>query len=614
MAAVTAHRNRRAGAIIPAFMSRSIRRQLSIATLATVMGSVGVWTLSVHAQTMPSGQAQIEAAPGTFFFGLTPQFAVSPDGETVTFVAHAKGQPPSLWVRAIASADAPRPLAGTEQASYPFWSHDGRSIGFFASGKLKTIPARGGTVVTVCDAPTGRGGTWNDRDVIVFASGLSDPLRKVGATGGTPEPASVIDTSLENSHRWPQFLPDGQHLLFWAGGGKAPSQLKIAAIDTPASVGVGPSESNGAYGGGRVFFKRGNALVARSIDPKTFAPTGEPVQVAEPISADAGSFFASFAVSPNGTLLLTRGMARPSLLTWLDRKGASPGTVGEPGQYTNVTMSPDGKRLAVSLTAGSPANRDIWIVDLPGGAMTRLTTDPGVDATPVWSPGSDEVIFSSTRSGIYQMYRRAAGGSGADALLVKHDRASIATDWSRDGTRVLYTRTAASSTGLDVWVHFIGGASFPLIETKGTDDGAAFSPDGRWAAYQSNESGRDEIYVQLAPTSAPRAPAIAGTRFPLTPALDARQVSRTGGTQPRWRQDGRELFYLSPDGALMAADVPDGDPSRIGEPRQLLPPSMTLVIRHSYTTSSDGQRALMPVLDQRTPSVIEKWPNGLFQK
>jgi Tol biopolymer transport system component len=568
--------------------------------------AVSLW-LSLVAQIPGPAPAPIGAAPGTFFFGLTPQFAVSPDGETVAFVAHAQGQPPSLWIRAVAGGDAPRQLAGTEQASYPFWSHDGRSIGFFASGKLKTIPARGGTVAIVCDAPTGRGGTWNDRDVIVFASGLSDPLRKVAATGGTPEPASVIDTTQENSHRWPQFLPDGRHLLFWAGGGKAPSQLKIAAIDARASVAVGPSESNGGYGAGQVFFKRGNALVARPIDPATFGFTGEPVPVAEPISADAGSFFASFAVSPKGTLLLTRGTAKPALLTWSDRKGASPGTVGEPGQYTNVTMSPDGKRLAVSLTAGSPANRDVWIVDLPGGAMTRLTTDPGVDATPVWSPGSDEVIFSSTRAGIYQMYRRAISGAGADTLLVKDDRASIATDWSRDGTRVLYTRTAAGPTGLDVWVHFIGGESFPLIATKGTDDGAAFSPDGRWAAYQSNESGRDEVYVQLAPTVPPRAPAIAGTRFPLTPALEARQVSRTGGTQPRWRHDGRELFYLSPEGALMVAEMPDGDPSRIGEPRQVLPPAMTLVIRHSYTTTTDGQRVLMPVLDQSKPSVIEKW-------
>jgi Tol biopolymer transport system component len=565
---------------------------------------VSLW-LSLVAQTTGPPLPAIEAAPGTFFFGLTPQFAVSPGGEAVAFVAYAQEQPPSLWVRAIAGGDGPRQLAGTEQASYPFWSHDGQSIGFFASNKLKTIPAGGGAVTVVCDAPTGRGGTWNDRDVIVFASGLSDPLRKVAASGGTPEPASVIDASQENSHRWPQFLPDGQHLLFWAGGGKVPSQLKIAAIDAKASVIVGPSESNGGYGAGRVFFKRGNTLMARTIDPNTFAPTAEPVQVAEPISADAGSFFASFAVSAKGTLLLTRGTARPALLTWLDRKGASPGTVGEPGQYTNVTTSPDGKRLAVSLTAGSPANRDVWIVDLPGGAMTRLTTDPGVDATPVWSPASDEVIFSSTRSGIYQMYRRAVGGSGTDALLVKDDRASIATDWSRDGTRVLYTRTAAGPTGLDVWVHFIGGQSFPLIETKGTDDGAAFSPDGRWAAYQSNESGRDEVYVQLAPTAPPRAPVTSGTRFPLTPALEARQVSRTGGTQPRWRHDGRELFYLSPEGAMMAAELLDGDPSRIGEPRLLLPPAMTLVIRHSYTTSIDGQRVLMPVLDQSKPSVIE---------
>ena len=543
------------------------------------------FSLSLVAQTTGQGPA-IEAARGTFFFGLTPQFAVSPDGQSVVFVAHAQGQPPSLWVRAISSG-TPRQVSGTEQASYPFWSHDGRSIGFFASGKLKTVAAGGGTVAIVCDAPTGRGGTWNDRGVIVFASGLSDPLRRVPAAGGIPEPASVIDASLENSHRWPQFLPDGQHLLFWAGGGKAPPQLKIAGIDSPASVVVGPSESNGAYGAGHVFFKRGNALMARALDPKTFAPAGDPTQVAEPISADAGSFFASFAVSPQGTLLYTRGTARPALLTWLDRKGVSPGTVGAPGQYTNVTMSPDGKRLAVSLTAGSPANRDIWIVDLPGGAMTRLTTDPGVDATPVWSPGSDAVIFSSTRSGIYQMYRRAVDGSGADTLVVKDERASIATDWSRDGSRVLYTRTAAGPTGLDVWTHTLGGQSTLLVESKGTDDNATYSPDGRWVAYQSNASGRDEVWM-----------------IPASAAATARQVSQNGGVQPRWRHDGRELFFLSPEGALMATEVPDADPSRTAEPRQILPPSMTLVIRHSYTTSIDGQRILMPVLDQSTTSVI----------
>ena len=373
------------------------------------------------------------------------------------------------------------------------------------------------------------------------------------------------------------------------------------------------------YGAGHVFFKRGSALMARPIDPKTFATSGEPVQVAEPISADAGSFFASFAVSPNGTLLYTRGTARPALLRWIDRKGHSPGTIGPPGQYTNVTMSPDGRRVAVSLTAGSPANRDVWIVELDGGAATRLTTDPGVDATPVWSPKGDEVIFSSTRSGMYQMYRRPATAAGTDALVVKDERASIATDWSRDGTRVLFTRTAAGPTGLDVWVHFVGGQSFPLIETKGTDDGGVFSPDGAWAAYQSNESGRDEIYLQRAPIVPPGVAPEAGMRFPLTPALESRQVSRTGGTQPRWRRDGRELFYLSPDGALMAADVPDADPSRVSEPRQLLPPSMTLVIRHSYTTSLDGQRILLPVLDQSLPSVItrepvevEKWPGDFY--
>ncbi len=557
------------------------------------------------AQSAAAPTTSIEAPPGTFFFGLTPQFAVSSDGQHIVFVAHAEGQPPSLWTRAVAGSVAPRQLAGTEQASYPFWSPDGRTIGFFASGKLKTTPAAGGPITIVCDAPTGRGGTWNADGLIVFASGLSDPLRQVPAAGGAPQPASVLDVGQENSHRWPQFLPDGKHLVFWAGGGKAPAQIKIAALDAKTSTTLGPGDSNPAYGGGRVFFKRGNTLVARALDVKTMTATGEAVPVVEPISNDAGSFFASFAVSPGGRLLYTRGTAKPALLTWFDRAAARAGTIGEPGMYTNATMSPDGRRIAVSLTSGAPANRDIWILDATGGTATRLTTDPGVDATPVWSPDGSEIVWSSTRSGMYQMYRRAASSAGSDALLVKTDRAAIATDWSRDGRVVVYTRTGPAATGLDIWLLFVAsGQTVPIVETPGTDDNGALSPNGRWLAYQSSEAGQDEIYLLPASTEPPRADPIAGVRFPLTPALQPQQVSMGGGTQPRWRGDGHELYFLAPDGSLLGAVVPDGDASRIGQPRRILPASMTLVIRHSYTATADGARFLVPVLDQSIPAII----------
>jgi Tol biopolymer transport system component len=560
---------------------------------------------ALRAQAPAAGTAPTIAAPtGTYFFGLTPQFAVSADGAQLVFVAHGEGQPPTLWVRPVASGVA-RELPGTEQASYPFWSADGRSIGFFAAGKLKTTPAAGGAVTVVCDAPTGRGGTWNADGVIVFASGLSDPLRRVAASGGTPAPASVIDAGRENSHRWPQFLPDGRHVMFWAGGGKAPPEIKIAALDAPTAVSVGPGDSNAAFGGGRVYVKHGNALVARALDLTTLTPTGEPTTVVEPISSDAGSFFASFAAAPGGTLLYTRGTAKPALLTWFDRAGARAGTLGAPGMYTNATFSPDGRRVAVSLTAGSPANRDIWIVDVAGGASTRLTTDPGVDATPVWSPDGTEVVFSSTRSGIYQMYRRSVAGPAEDRLLVSSDRAAIATDWSRDGRIVVYTRTEAAATGLDVWVLFVAsGQAVPIVRTPGTDDNGALSPNGRWLAYQSSEAGADEVYVLPAPAEPPRAAPVLEARFPLTPALAARQVSVAGGTQPRWRADGGELFFLAPDGSLMAAPVPDGDASRVGAPRRVLPASMTLVIRHAYAAAPAGDRFLVPVLDQSTPAVI----------
>jgi Tol biopolymer transport system component len=273
--------------------------------------------------------------------------------------------------------------------------------------------------------------------------------------------------------------------------------------------------------------------------------------------------------------------------------------------YTNATFSPDGRRVAVSLNAGSPANRDIWMVEVPGGSATRLTTDPGVDATPVWSPDGSEIVWSSTRSGIYQMYRRPAVAAGEDRLLVRTDRAAIATDWSRDGRVVVYTRTGAAATGLDVWLLFVTtGQSVPIVETKGTDDNGALSPNGRWLAYQSSEAGQDEIYLLPAATEPPRSEPIAGVRFPLTPALQSRQVSLGGGTQPRWRADGNELYFLAPDGSLMAAAVPDGDGSRVADPRRILPASMTLVIRHAYAAAPDGQRFLVPVLDQSTPAVI----------
>jgi Tol biopolymer transport system component len=543
------------------------------------------------------GQTTLAAPERVHFFGVTPQFAISPTGQQVVFVAFAPGKPSGLWLRPIGAASA-RQLPGTEHASYPFWAADGRAIGFFASGKLKTIAVDGGTPVVVCDAPTGRGGTWNDRGEIVFASGINDPLRKVATSGGTPTPVTVVDVPRENSHRWPQFLPDGRRVLFWAGAGTSPAQLKVASLDSGAIVSLGPGEANAAYAAGYLFVKVRDALTAQRLDPVTLAKSGESATVAAPISTDAGSAFASFSVSGSGAVAYTRGTTRPQLLTWFDRNGRVAGTIGERGQYTNVTLSPDGTRVAVSLTAGEPANRDIWIMDAKSGTRSRVTTDPAVDATPIWSPDGTQIAFSSQRAGPYQIYSKpstAAATVSDDARLPKADTASIATDWSPDGRFIAYTRSSVT-TGLDIWMLPLSGSRppFPVLETRAAEDNAAFSPDGRWLAYQSNDTGRDEVYVR-------RWEATGG---PV-------RVSTNGGSQPRWRGDGTELFFLAADGSVMCATIRLTGDATVGEPRTIVPAAMTLVIRHAYAVQKDGQRVLMPVLDQQNPSVIEiveKWP------
>lgn len=538
--------------------------------------------------------ASIAAPAGADFFGLTPQFAVSPAGDDIVFVAAMPGASPVLWVRPIRGGTA-RALPGTAQASYPFWSPDGREVGFFADAKLKRVAVTGGPSVVVCDAPTGRGGSWNRAGVIVFASGIGDPLRKVAAAGGVVTAATTLDTPRENSHRWPSFLPDGTHVLFWAGAGTAPPTLKVAPIDGGAAAAVAPATSNGAYANGRVFYAQGSRLVAQPFDLERRQATGAAVDVASPVSGDAGSFFASFAVTDAGAVIVTRGNARPLVLTWFDRQGRRLGSVGAPGQYTNVNISPDARTIAVSLTAGSPPNRDVYVLDARTGDALRLTTDAAVDATPVWSPDAAELIFSAQRAGPYQMYRRRAVAGGADQLLMASTVATIATDWSTTGRLVAYTR-ASPATGLDVWVLAIdGGPPTPLVESPAADDNATFRPGGDAVAYQSGVSGRDEIYLRA---------------FPLQE--DGERVSAAGGTQPRWRADGQELFYLAPDGSVMAVAVArTAGRWSVGPPRTLVPATMSLVIRQAYAVTPDGERVLTPVVDATNPPVISimpRWP------
>ncbi len=540
-------------------------------------------------------EVSIEAPAGASFYGLTPQFAVSPDGRQVVFVASASGGTTMLWLRPIAAGTA-RPVAGTEQASYPFWSADGQSVGYFASGKLLRVALAGGAPVVVCDAPTGRGGTWNAEGTIVFTSGITDPLRKVSASGGPSVAATTLDAPREGSHRWPQFLPDGKHILFWAGAGSAPAELKIASLDSKEVVSVVAADTNAAYGGGYIFFGRANALMALPFDVATLQKKGEPRRVADQLSGDAGSSFASLSASSSGTFLYTDGAARGFALTSFDRRGRKRRTLGTPGQYTNAHLSRDGKRIAVSLTAGAPANRDIWILESESGAASRITTDPGVDATPIWSSDGAAVIFSSQRSGPYQVYRKIVSVPSAEEVLFKSDVAAIATDWSRDGRFIAYTRGTAA-TGFDVWIAPAGGTGQPMAFANGpgAEDSGVFSPDGRWMAYQSNESGRNEIHVRRFTGQTPHAAPI--------------KVSRDGGTQPLWRADGKEMFFFALDGAVMAVNVTAAaETFRADAPRRLFGLPVSLVIRRSFDVAPDGQSFLIPIFDDTVKQTITVAP------
>jgi hypothetical protein len=445
----------------------------------------------------------------------------------------------------------------------------------------------------MCDAPTGRGGTWNSSDVIVFASGIGDPLRRVSAAGGQPAAVTTVDTSRENSHRWPQFLPDGTHFLFWAGAGSGPSEMKVASLDARDSVSLVSADTNGAFAAGYLFYGSRSVLMAQPFDAVSLQKRGDPVRVVEPLSGDVGSSFASFSVSPAGTLLYTQGTARPLVLTWFDRTGRKLGSVGAPGQYTNVAIGPDDDHIAVSLTAGTPPNRDVWLVTNAG--PSRLTSDPAVDATPIWN--GDYIFFSSQRAGPYQMYRRAFRGEALDELVLKSDVATIATDVSRDGKFIAYTRTD-KMTGLDIWAlcPSCGGTPIPVVHTPAAEDNAVFAPDGEWIAYQSNQSGRDEVYARPGPGRSSTAPTV--------------QVSRNGGTQPSWRADGKELFFLAPDGSVMSAATTMQQTFVAASPQKLFSAPVSLVIRRSYAVAADGQRMLMPILDDSNPPVItvDRWP------
>ena len=540
----------------------------------------------------------------TMTSGVSP-VAVSPDGRRLAFVASFEGRD-ILWVRSLDSLSA-QALPGTENAlmqSHPFWSPDSRFIGFFAGGKLKKIDASGGPPQTLCDVGGPRGGTWNRDGVIVFAPVPFGPLYKVSAAGGEPTPVTALDQSdLETAHRWPYFLPDGRHFLYFVRSSRDGSEgIYVGSLDAKETKRLLPAALNAAYAPpGFLLFSRNEMLMAQRFDADKLELTGEPFQVAERVAYNPGLGRGAFSVSENGVLAFSGGGGQINQPLWFDRGGKQIGSLGAAGLYLNLWLSPDERRAAVDRSDPQTGASDIWLFDLARGIPSRFTTDPAGDTNALWSPDGGRIVFSSTREGVRNLYQKIAGGGGNEEVLLKSSEDKVANDWSANGQFIVY-QTSNPKTKWDLWVLPMFGdrQPFPFLQTEFNEQQAQFSPDGKWIIYTSDESGAPEVYVQTFPASEGKW-----------------RVSTGGGGQPRWRHDGRELFYIAADRKLMAVDVKLGATFEASVPKPLFSTRVISLteFRNQYVPTSDGQRFLINSTLEETSTtpinVVVNWTADL---
>ena len=508
-------------------------------------------------------------------------FALSPDGRQLVFVASVENVS-RLWVRPLDQTTA-QPLPGTDGASYPFWSPDGRALGFFADGRLKRLDVGGGVPRVLADAPSGRGGSWSPDGSIVFAPAVSGPLLRVSASGGPVAVLYAPDRSRFVGYRWPQVLPDGRRVLFWAGGGESESPgVYLGQLDGSRIKRVMPANSAAAYApGAYLLIVDQGTLLARAFDVER-AALGDPVAVAPSVAEDQQTYRGGFSVSATGVLAHRAAAAVRRQLVWVDRRGTRLGTVGPPDEngLINPELAPDGRRVVVQ--RWNQGKNSLWMLDSTQSVAAPFTFTPSVQ--PIWSPDGSRVLFASSQNGPYDLYEKAASGAGTEQVVFSSADTKTPTDWSADGRLVLY-QSLNEKTGSDLWALPLVGdrKPFPAVQTSFDERNGELAPDGRWIVYDSNQSGRFEVYVQ-------RFPAPSGKW----------QISTGGGVTPRWSHDGREVFYLAPDGALMAVRVSltsDGQALQPGAPARLF--RMSIVPaggnKYQYAVSPDNQRFLMNV-------------------
>jgi Tol biopolymer transport system component/DNA-binding winged helix-turn-helix (wHTH) protein len=532
-----------------------------------------------------------------------PLPAVSPDGELLAFGGVDPDGTTRIWVRPLAALTA-EPVPGTEGAYSLFWSPDSRSLGFFAGRKLKTVELHGGPPRALCDAsdvlrPVG---TWNSDGVIVFNSQDRRGLYRVAVTGGEAWPVTTLDPARQEvQHLWPQFLRDGRHFIYLVRSALAENTgIYAGSLDSKERRLIVRASSVAKYAGlspetGYLLYMRGATLMAQRFDDRKLESEGEPFPIAEEVWLSPGGLgFAAFSSSGNGVVAYRTRPAVTTELVWFDRGGNRLGAIGAPANYSVPALSPDEKKLAITRIDPQIGTKDVWLFDLARGTLTRFTFDPAEEINPTWSPDSNQIAFASRQKGSLNLYRKATSGTGDTEPLLESGEEKIIESWSPSGRFILFEE------GDRLWALPMTGDRKPTsLFAKSGESRANVSPNGRWVAYESSESGREEIYVQSFPPS--------GSKW---------QISTAGGEEPYWRRDGKEMFYIS-GRTLMAVDVSSDEPAfTYGKPTPLFEVRLEVDSRRSrYQVTGNGQRFLINVPLESTLAepitVVTNWASGV---
>ena len=594
-----------AGVAAPLIARRKSRERLGWVAAVAIAGSAAVFFATRRPDPPPRVETAVVPPEGVAFSYVGGSVALSEDGRQLAFVGRGADGKSVIWVRSLGSSVA-RPLAGTEGASFPFWSPDARYIAFAAGDKLKKVSVTGGSPETLADVPQFLGGSWNREGDILMSS--APGIRRVSAAGGNVD---VIIPPNNRTLSSAKFLPDGRRFIFTSFRGSAQVDgLYTASLDAHDEKIILPAVySNAAYAPpGFILYSRDGDLRAQRVDPKTLKAEGDPVRLADRVQYDPESKAALFALSATGSLLYLEGEgAGKSELAWVSRDGKDIGTIAPPAMFYTPRLSHDEKRVAVDLSDAQTASGDVWMFDLGHEVSTRLTYDPANESAPQWSPDDRRIFFFSEKRGHLDLYDRPSSGTGAEELLLADGTAKIPLDVSPDGQLLAYMVIDPAKKNADVSLMLLASRkATPLLTTPFNEGGLQFSPDGTWIVYSSDESGRSEIYVQ---------------RFP--DSTGKWIVSRGGGTQPAWSADGRQIYYISPERKMVSVPVAPGTSFDAGMPVSLFDAhvrhiSAVSVPFRQYAVTRDGSKFLLNRVvgeeGTRPMTLVQNWSSQLERR